>query len=40
MILFLFICSNLLNDLNPNIIGMSAARKWTNIKIEKNKVIT
>ena len=29
---------NLLNDLIPNIIGMTAAWKWANNKIEKNKI--
>ena len=29
---------NLLNDLIPNIIGMTAAWIWANNKIEKNKI--
>ena len=38
IILFLLICLNLLNDLIPNIIGTTAAWKWANNKIEKNKI--
>ena len=29
---------NLLNDLIPKIIGMKAAWRWANNKIEKNKI--
>ena len=36
--LFLLICLNLLIDLIPNNIGMIAAWKWANNKIEKNKI--
>ena len=35
---FLLICLNLLIDLIPNNIGMTAAWKWANNKIEKNKI--
>ena len=34
----MLICLNLLIDLIPNIIGMIAAWRWTNNKIEKNKI--
>ena len=36
--MFLLICLNLLIDLTPNNIGMIAAWKWANNKIEKNKI--
>ena len=36
--LLLLKCLNLLIDLIPNIIGMIAAWKWANNKIEKNKI--
>ena len=39
IILFFFISLNLLNDFIPNIIGMTAAWKWANNNIEKNKII-
>ena len=32
--LFLFMCLNLLNDLIPNMIGMTVAWIWANNKIE------
>ena len=38
--MFLVICLNLLIDLIPNIIGIIAAWKWANNKIEKNKINT
>ena len=38
MNLFLLKCLNLLVDLIPNNIGMIAAWKWANNKIEKNKI--
>ena len=31
-------CLNFLNDLNPNNIGIIAAWRWANNKIEKNKI--
>ena len=36
--MFLFICLNLLIDLMPSTIGIMAACKWANNKIEKNKI--
>ena len=36
--LFLLKCLNLLIDLIPNNIGIIAAWKWANNKIEKNKI--
>jgi len=36
--LCLFILLNLLKDLIPNIIGITAAWKWASSKIEKNKI--
>ena len=36
--MFLLICLNLLIDLIPNNIGIIAAWKWANNKIEKNKI--
>ena len=36
--MFLLIWLNLLIDLTPNNIGMIAAWKWANKKIEKNKI--
>ena len=38
--MFLLICLNLLIDLIPNNIGIIAAWKWANNKIEKNKINT
>ena len=38
--MFLLICLNLLIDLIPNNIGINAAWKWANNKIEKNKINT
>ena len=38
IVLFLLICWNWLNDLIPNIIGIIAAWKCANNKIEKNKI--
>ena len=38
MNLFLLICLNFFIDLIPNNIGMIAAWKWANNKIEKNKI--
>ena len=37
IILFLFICLNLLNDLIPRTNGITAAWIWAINKIEKNK---
>ena len=36
--LFLLMCLKLLNDLTPSIIGIIAAWRWANNKIEKNKI--
>ena len=36
--MLVFIYLNLLNDLIPNTIGMIAAWRWANSKIEKNKI--
>ena len=36
--MFLLMCLNLLIDLIPNNIGIIAAWKWANNKIEKNKI--
>ena len=38
--MFLLMCLNLLIDLIPNNIGIIAAWKWANNKIEKNKINT
>ena len=38
--MFLLICLNLLIDLIPNNIGIIAAWRWANNKIEKNKINT
>ena len=38
--MYLLICLNLLIDLIPNNIGIIAAWKWANNKIEKNKINT
>ena len=38
--MFVLICLNLLIDLIPNNIGINAAWKWANNKIEKNKINT